>query len=215
MKSPVKGKEKDVDVEDTDTQQDVVESPKEKKIEISEAVLRELIDSNKTLKIQVDALNSNAVATNQNNGMVVRKKTNDMNIKLRKWNNVFVVGFENVGRENRPVYIYDIIDPTTRKAVQTVNLLLADGEKVTGIDYLEFLREAEVVENLKVVKKEKIEDVKEFGMIPKKDFAQNGYGMFETMVLVPVEVITEKFNFEVELPDNEGTLKISSEWVNM
>ena len=39
-----------------------------KKVEVSEDMLRELIDSNKELKRTVDQLSSNAVATSNNEG---------------------------------------------------------------------------------------------------------------------------------------------------
>ncbi len=192
-----------------------VQVPKEKTIEVSEATLRKLIASNEKLTQQVDALNSNAVSTQANNGMVVRRKVKESDIRLRKWDNKYVIGLENIGTEKRPIYIYDIMDKETRRAVQYVNLILEDGSKVEKVDYIYFLRDAENVPNCRVVEKVEHEEVKEYGMIPKKDMAENGYGMFETMVLVPVEVTTKTYTFKIKVADRDELLEVNSQWANL
>lgn len=186
--------------------------PASKKIEVDEGLLRELIASNKLLQDKVDKLDSNAVATNPN-GIQVRRKIKESDFKLRKWEDKLVLGLENVGNEKRPLYVYNIYDEATRKDVQYCNLLLEGNEKPVKVDWLRFLRDAEIVIARKVSQVEH-EDVKEYGMIPKKEMAENGYGMFETMVMVPVEVISKTFTFILKLEDGRE-ISVGSQWVNM
>lgn len=188
---------------------------KSKKIEVDESILQQLMDSNRKMEAQIEALSSNAVATNANNGMAVRRKVKEDAIRLRKWNDKYVIGMVNVGNEKRPRYVYDVIDKDTKKAVQFCNLILEDGEIVEGVIDIDFRRDAETVPGCTVISKVEHEDVKEYGFIPKKEMAENGYGMFETMVLVPVEVVSKTFTFTVKVPDRDEPMVIESEWANM
>lgn len=189
-------------------------TPKAKTIEVSEETLRKLIDSNEKMSSKIEALESNAVATQPTNGMVIRKKTTESDIKVRKWNDKYVVGMVNIGNEKRPRYVYDIIDKETKRAIQYCNLILEDGEIVEGVVDIDFRRDAET-EIARVVSKVEHEDVKEYGYISKKDMAENGYGMFETMVLVPVEVTEKSWTYKVKVPDREDLLEVNSQWANM
>lgn len=191
------------------------EQPKAKTIEVDADTLRKLLESNEKLTAKIDALESNAVATQPNNGMIVRRKAKESDVRLRKWNDKYVVGMVNVGNEKRPRYVYDIIDKETRKAIQYCDLILEDGSIVKEVVDIDFRRDAETVPNCRIISKVEHEDVKEYGLIPKKDMAENGYGMFETMVLVPVEVITKSYTFTLQVPERAEPLEISSEWVNM
>jgi hypothetical protein len=194
------------------------EKPAEKKktIEVDEGILRELIESNKLLQQTVDQLGSNAVAT-ANNGIQVRRKTREYDYTLRKWDGKIVLGYENMGTDKRPLYVYNIYDSALRQNVQFVNLLLlGEKEPVKQVDYITFLRDAERVKARKISQVEH-EDVKEYGMIPKKEMAENGYGMFETMVMVPVEVTSKTYTVTLKLPEDEGggEVVVNSEWLNM
>lgn len=190
----------------------VVKGPK--KIEVNEDTLRELIESNKLLQATVDSLGSNAVA--QSPGLQVRRKTRDFDYKLRKWGEDIVIGFANKGTEKRPLYIYSLYNDVTRLQEQFVDLILKGGKKVNKVDYITFLRDAEIVK-ARMISKVEHEDIKEYGMIPKKEMAENGYGMYETMVLVPVEVVSKSYTMTLQLPEDEGgeQLEISSEWLNL
>lgn len=195
-----------------ETLNEKVEPAKNKKIEVEEGLLRELIQSNKELKAEVDKLSSNAVV----NTPQVRKKTKDKVFKIRKWNGKIVVGYENVGTENRPIYVYRVYDEQARKEVEYVNLLLlGEKEPVKKINYINFLRDAETI-SVKEVSRQEKEEIKEYGMIPKKEMAENGYGMYETMVMVPVEVTEKIYTITVQLPEEDGgeTLTIDSRWLN-
>lgn len=190
--------------------------PTEKKVEVSESLLRELIESNKELQSKVDKLDSNAVATGPN-GLQVRRKTKDFDYTLRLWGDKIVTGFANMGNENRPLYVYNIYNKETRAQEQFVNLLLEDGSIEEKVPYIDFLRDAERVVARKVSQVEH-EDIQEYGMIPRKEMAENGYGMFETMVLVPVEVTTKTYTMTLKLPEKgyDGReVVINSKWVNI
>lgn len=192
------------------------QKPAKKTVEVDEGLLRELINSNKEMAGKLDKLESNAAATNQN-GIQVRRKVKDFDYNVRIWDNKVVVAFENVGKPNRPLYVYSVYNSQTRQNEQFINLVLEDGSIVKNVDYLTFLRDAERVKARKISQVEH-EDVKEYGMIPKKEMAENGYGMFETMVLVPVEVVSKTYTFTVKLPEKEWDgreIEIASEWVNI
>lgn len=190
-------------------------SGKGKKIEVDEGLLRELIESNKLLQGKVDKLDSNAVATGPN-GIQVRRKVKDFDYTIRVWEGKIVLGYENMGNDKRPLYVYNIYNKDTRQQEQFVNLILEGEEKAQKVDYITFLRDAERLKARKISQVEH-EDVKEYGMIPKKEMAENGYGMFETMVLVPVEVTTKTYTFRLKLSeDYDGReIEINSKWVNM
>lgn len=173
-----------------------------KKIEVDEGLLRELIKSNKLLQDKVDKLDSNAVATGPN-GVQIRRKTNVYDFTMRKWDGHIFIAYENVGTEKRPLYVYNIYDEKERKNVQYANLILQGVDKPVKVDYITFLRDAERFKVRKVSEVKK-SDTQEFGYLPKKEMAENGYGMFETMVMVPVEVTTDHFTYVVQLPEDEG-----------
>jgi len=186
-----------------------------KTIEVDEQTLKDLIQAVKSQGETIEKLSSHAVTQSPN--LQVRRKTREFDYKLRKWNNKIVLGFENMGSEKRPLYVYSVYDKDLRKEVQFINLIL-NGVKdvVKKVDYITFLRDAESIK-ARMLSKEEHEDIKEYGMIPKKEMAENGYGMFETMVLVPVEVVTKTYTMTLQLPADEGgeTIKVSSEWLNM
>ena len=185
-----------------------------KKIEINEDTLRELIESNKVLKQTVDQLSSNAVA--QSPGLQVRRKTRDFDYFLRKWEDQIVLAFANKGTEKRPQYVYSIYNTNTRLQEQFVDLVLKNGTIVEKIDYITFLRDAEKVK-ARMISKVEHEDIKEYGMIPKKEMAENGYGMYETMTLIPVEVVTKTYTMKLQLPEDEGgdQIEVDSQWLNL
>lgn len=195
---------------------------KKKVIEVDEGLLRELIQANKDsqktiadLQSTVNLLGSNAVATNPN-GIQVRKKVREFDYKLRKWDGKIVTSFENMGSDKRPLYVYDIYDQDARKMVQYVNLILDGGKEPVKVDYVTFLRDAEIVVARKLSQVEH-EEVTEHGLIPKKEMAENGYGMYETMVMVPVEVTSKSYTVTLKLPEDEGgrEITINDRWLNM
>jgi hypothetical protein len=186
-----------------------------KMIEVSEETLRELVTELKDTKLIVEELSKNAVATGPN-GIQVRRKTKEFDYTLRVWEGKIVLGMQNMGTEERPLYVMDVYDEKARKQVQFVNLLLEGEEKPVKVDYITFLRDAQRLKARKISQVEH-EETQEYGMIPKKEMAENGYGMFETMVMVPVEVITKTYTIKLKLPDEfKGReIDVNSKWLNM
>lgn len=187
-----------------------------KKIEVDEALLRELIESNSKLqesnsRLQgmVDQLGSNAVATNPFQSVTRRNK--EEFLQIRKFNDKYFLGYVNMGKPEKPLYIYKEYNPQTRENVEFCNIIL-DGEKEPlKIEYTTFIRESVLVFVKK--KAERVEEeIVTQGVVQKKDFAENGYGMFETMVQVPVEVIYKKKTFTVELEDGRE-LEVKEEFI--
>jgi len=176
--------------------------PAGKKIEVDADLLKQLLQELKETKATVEQLSSNAVA--QSPGLQVRRKTRDFDYKVRKWEGKIVLGYENVGTEKRPLEIYLVYNKETRKEEQFVNLILKDVAKpVVKVPYNHFLQDGEKIV-CRLISKVVHEEVKESGMIHKKEMAENGYGMFETMVLVPIEETSESFTGTLKLPEDEG-----------
>jgi hypothetical protein len=196
-----------------------VSTPKVEKntISVDADTLKALIKQNEDFKLAISDLQKNAVAQNPNqsafnNPTLMKTGKKETLLKMRKWNDKYFIGFENVGKPNKPLYIYNEYNPQTRENVQFCNIIL-DGEKAPlKLEYVEFLRESERV-LVKMKRKIELEDkVTTQGYVQKKDFADNGYGMFETMVQVPVDVIEKQYAFEVELEDGR-VLEISQECI--
>jgi len=192
---------------------------KEKKetVEVDTETLKELIEQNKRLQADVIDLQKNAVVQNPNqsnfnNPTLVKTNKKETFLKMRKWNDKYFIGFENVGKPHKPVFIYSEYNPQTRESVQFCNVILEGEPKPIKLEYVEFLRESEKV-LVKMIKKIELEDkVTNQGYVQKKDFAENGYGMFETMVQVPVEVIEKQYAYIVEVEDGRE-LEITQECI--
>jgi len=191
--------------------------PKTDKIEVDTETLKELINQNKKLQQDIVELQKNAVATNPNqsnfNSMEMMKTAKkETLLKMRKWQDKYFIGFVNKGKDSKPLYIYNEYNAQTREMVQFCDVIL-DGEKdPLKLEYVEFLRESEKV-LVKMKRKIELEDkVTRQGFVQKKDFADNGYGMFETMVQVPIDVIEKQYAYEVELEDGR-LLEITQECI--
>lgn len=192
-------------------------APKEKEvtneIKVDKDVLKELIEQNKKFQQDIIDLQKNAVAQNPNQGMELFKTAKkETLLKMRKWQDKYFVGFANKGKDNKPLYIYNEYNPQTREMVQFCDVIL-DGEKEpVKLEYVEFLRESERV-LVKMKKRIELEDkITRQGFVQKKDFADNGYGMFETTVQVPIDVIEKHYAYVVELEDGRE-LEITQECI--
>jgi len=190
-----------------------VKEVKTDKIEVDADTLRELINQNKKFQQDIIDLQKNAVAQNPNQGMEMMKTAKkETLLKMRKWQDKYFIGFVNKGKDSKPLYVYNEYNPQTREMVQFCDVIL-DGQKdPVKLEYVEFLRESERV-LVKMKKKIELEDkITRQGFVQKKDFADNGYGMFETMVQVPVDVIEKQYAFVVELEDGRE-LEITQECI--
>jgi hypothetical protein len=190
-----------------------VEKVKSDKIEVDADTLRELISQNKKFQADIIDLQKNAVTQNPNQGFELMKTAKkETLLKMRKWQDKYFIGFVNKGKENKPLYVYSEYNPQTREQVQFCDVILDGQKEPVKLEYVEFLRESEKV-MVKMKKKIELEDkVTRQGFVQKKDFADNGYGMFETMVQVPIDVIEKQYAFIVELEDGRE-LEISQECI--
>lgn len=189
------------------TEEATNKAEKAEKVEVDAGLLKELIESNRRLqesnsKLEgmVDQLNANAVATSPQNNTTVMRRNKDYFLNMRMWEGKYFLGYENVGTEKRPLYIYSEYNPQTRESVQYCNIILDGVEKPIKVEYVRFVRDSEIVK-VKQLSKSEHEEVVVQGSVQKKDFAENGYGMFETMVTVPMEVIYKKYTYKVLLED--------------
>jgi len=190
-----------------------VKEVKTDKIEVDADTLKELINQNKKFQQDIIDLQKNAVAQNPNQGMELMKTAKkETLLKMRKWQDKYVIGFVNKGKDSKPLYVYNEYNPQTHEMVQFCDVIL-DGQKdPVKLEYVEFLRESERV-LVKMKKKIELEDkITRQGFVQKKDFADNGYGMFETMVQVPVDVIEKQYAFVVELEDGRE-LEVTQECI--
>jgi len=176
--------------------------------------LAQILRDNETFRQQIDQLQSNAVTTQQ--GMIpatARSKKKESITKLKKWNDKYVVGHQNVGTAKRPVYVYSEYNQVSRESVMFINIILLNEkgveEKPLKVEYSRFILES-VPELVKIL--EKIEGephVLTQGMTYKKDFVENGYGMMETTVQVPMDVTTNRYSYKVLLEDGVTELVVN------
>lgn len=183
------------------------------KIEVDADTLKELIAQNKKFQQDIIDLQKNAVAQNPNQGLEMMKTgKKETLLKMRKWQDHYFIGFVNKGKENKTLYVYSEYNPQTREQVQFCDVILDGVKDPIKLEYVEFLRESERV-LVKMKKRIELEDkVTRQGFVQKKDFADNGYGMFETMVQVPIDVIEKQYAYVVELEDGRE-LEISQECI--
>ena len=203
--------------EETNTAPVEPTTKKTNSIPVDRDQLAQILRENEEIKLQIAQLQSNAVSTQQGgNPMVVRTKKKETLVKLRRWDNKYVVEWENVGTEKKPVYVYNEYNPQTRDNIQFINVIMLDnkGEKMKPVklEYLRYLQESEPVFVKLLQKIEEDPEIVIQGMVYKKDFVENGYGMFETTVQVPVEVITQRFSLKVQLEDGQE-LTVSERFV--
>lgn len=170
-------------------------------VNVDKATLKELIQTVKDQAKSIEDLQKNAVAQNPNQGMEISSAPKFKEPKTRKWQDKYFIGYENIGKPNNPKYVYDIYNPQTREMEQFCNVILDGEEKPIKLNYVDFVRESERVK-VKIKKTIELPDlVITQGYVQKKDFADNGYGMFETMVSVPLNVITKQYNYLIEVED--------------
>lgn len=181
--------------------------------EVDVELLKELIEQNKKFQQDIIDLQKNAVAQNSNQGLEMMKTgKKETLLKMRKWQDNYFIGFVNKGKENKPLYVYSEYNPQTREQVQFCDVILDGVKDPIKLEYVEFLRESERV-LVKMKKRIELEDkVTRQGFVQKKDFADNGYGMFETMVQVPIDVIEKQYAYVVELEDGRE-LEITQECI--
>lgn len=189
---------------------------KDNKISVDREMLAEILRDNETFKLQISQLQSNAVSTQPGNPMMVRNRKKETLIKLRRWNDQYVVGWVNKAtRPGKFVWVTKETDPQTRETKEFIEIILRGDngkESVLKLDYLDYLQNSEPVFVKLLRKIEEEEEVINQGRVFKKDFVENGYGMFETTVQVPVEVVIPHYKYVVELEEG-GELEISDRFV--
>ena len=190
--------------------------PKNNSIPVDRDMLAQILRDNEQFKLQISQLQSNASSTQSSSPLMVRNKKRETLIKLRRWNDQYVIGWVNKAtRPGKFSYVYKETDPQTRETKEFIDVILRDEkgkESTLKLEYLVYLQESEPV-FVKLVKKiEEDEEVINQGRVFKKDFVENGYGMFETTVQVPVEVVIPHYTYVVLLEEGDE-LSISDRFV--
>ena len=190
---------------------------KEKKIEVNESTLREIVEANVILRKQVEANNAGA-------GRVL-KRTREHTVRIRRVEDCYVIGWVNHARPDvdgvlrKTKFVYTKIDPEDpkREPVEYMDLILLgdDGkqkEEPLTMKYLDFLRETDSVQ-VKIKEKKREEQYEEKGMVKKKVWDEKSNMPMETDMYVPLEVVSDEVQFVVDLP-NAGEYTIHSRFVN-
>jgi hypothetical protein len=175
----------------------------EEKVEVSKEVLEQLINANKTMIADIAELKKSASATSNPNNQRILKTPKSKEIGIREYNKKIVVGWENIGTEDAPEYVYSEYDEKKREFVQYINLFYHGEKKAEKTQYVQYLRNSRKV--WFTVKKE-VENsplIQEQGFVQQKQLADNGYGMMLTDVIVPLEVITRSKTFVVDIGGEE------------
>lgn len=186
---------------------------KEEKVEVSRSQLAQILKDNEEFRKKIGDLENNAVATQPQSAMAKARTEKGMDVNVRMWNDRFVIGFENVGKNGQQKAQYEVYNPVTGERKQYINVILQGDTKSTKLEYVnEYLTgSVRVLKRVKeVVKKEPTITVQ--GLVSKKDFVENGYGMYETMVQVPIEDIVPNYAYIIEL--NGEDVEVPSALIN-
>ncbi len=190
------------------------QAPKNNTVPVDREQLAQILRDNEEFRTQIAQLQSNAVSTQPGSPLMVRNKKKETLIKLRRWNDEIVVGWVNKAtRPGKFTYVYSETDEKTRETKQFIDVILQGKEnKPLKLEYLQYLQESDPVFVKMLEKIVGEEEIIDQGRVFKKDFVENGYGMFETTVQVPVEVVIPHASFRVQLEDGEE-LTISDRFV--
>lgn len=184
-------------------------SDKPKMAMIDTEVLQQLIDSNKDMKARLGDLENHAATPTTQVGKIFKESKNKLSdTKLRKWNGNFVISFTPAYRERD--------QHNTREWVNYLDITCINdkGEtlKPEKVELVDYVRNSETVQ-LPTLRKIKLADlVTTQGEVRKKGFVEGGYGMFETTVVVDVDVVEQNYEYEVKLP-NGSIITVDSKYV--
>ena len=190
------------------------DKPKTNTVPVDREQLAQILRDNEEFRTKIGQLESNAVSTQTANPFMVSKKEKSVTRNLRKWNDEYVVGWVNKAtRPGKFTYTYNETDPKTGITKQFIDVILHGKEdKPVKLEYLPYLQDSIIVP-LKQIKASKEEDeVIYYGVTYKKDFVENGYGMYETTVQVRMDETREHYTFILELENGEE-LTISDRFV--
>jgi len=121
-----------------------------KKIEVSEEMLKELIEDNRKkdgllnqLAEDMEKMRQNSASESSKAGLprIVRKNS-EMFVGLLKYDNKYFVGYVNKGTERKPTYVYPEYDERMREIVQKCDVILLgeDNKPLKPIKLNYFLR---------------------------------------------------------------------------
>jgi hypothetical protein len=189
---------------------------------ISEAEMKELLDNQRLIIKQNEELRQkNAeltalVTPDAGSTSRVLRQVTDRYVEVRLVDGKVVLGYQNVGSETRPSYIYQKPDPKDPKQMlDYVNLILEGEEKPFSIDYKQFRTESDQA-RCKVVESKEIPWRITQGMVKKKEV--DGYSTIEVDFDVPLDVLGVTRLFVVEIPKDHGgprNVKIQEGFVNI
>lgn len=192
------------------------DKPKNNTVPVDRDQLAQILRDNEEFRVKIGQLESNAVSTQVGNPMMVSKKAKSVTKNLRKWDNKYVIGWVNKAtRPGKEEYVYFETNKDTKEREQFIDLILLeeDGSTTTQKEkYLPYLQDSDRV-TLKEIRSVRQDDEVIFhGVTYKKDFVENGYGMYETTVQVPMEETKQHYLFTLETEDGKE-LTISDRFV--
>lgn len=190
--------------------------PKNNTVPVDREQLAQILRDNEEFRVKIGQLESNAVSTQVGNPMMVSKKAKSVTKNLRKWDNKYVIGWVNKAtRPGKEEYVYFETNKDTKEREQFIDLILLEEDGSTTIQkekYLPYLQDSDRV-TLKEIRSVRQDDEVIFhGVTYKKDFVENGYGMYETTVQVPMEETKQHYLFTLETEDGKE-LTISDRFV--
>lgn len=190
----------------------------EKTISIKETELKELLDSNremaKNVKSLSDRVNELSGIAEPERATLLRKSVSDTKVRVTFLNGKPIVGFNNRGTENKPVYIYEKPDPNDPKnRILYADVMLEGAEKPMTVQYIELMQEGEHVECL--VKKTSVKEwAEEQGHVEAQEIKGDSYSPNKKGYDVPVGAVHKDITYTIELPD-ERLIDIDAEYVNI
>lgn len=181
----------------------------DKKIEVSERQLNDLLAQNKILMEK----NSELAEGGEDKGKVeAPTEITDRTVSIVFVDDKPVQAFKNRGTKERPAYVYEKPNPENPKEmILFVDALFPGEPDAVPLAYNDLLREG-LRENCAILKVEATPWTIGQGKTTKK--MVNNYAMEETGVVVPMEVKGTTSVFTVQLP-NGDTMDVHENFVNI
>jgi hypothetical protein len=178
----------------------------DKKVEVNESDLKELIAQNREFKARIEGLEASESSVKK---VVKRTKHNEVNVSFIDGKPV--IGFINKGVENRPKYVYSTPDPLNpTQTIEFVDVIVKGSTEPLKVNYLQFIRDSEKRMCKVLETNEEIWEIEQ-GETVKREVID--YASVETGIVVPVTIEGKVRTFVVDI-DGEK-VEINEKYVNM
>lgn len=146
-------------------------------------------------------------------GPIVLTENRERDMRVRTINDKIVIGFNNRGSKDKPVYTYEIPDPDNKdQKILMVDLLLLGEERPIPVNYSQFQKEAGSLIG-KCIEEKTTPFIIKQGSVRKREI--DGYNMIETDVIVPIEIRSVKKEYVLKIEGIDQPIVVDEMLVNI